>query len=217
MYSSLKLKFGVDAPVVLASILGLIFALMIGLYSPQAKAQSGNVYRESGSQSVQNVTRGVVLQLREVKVQPRQQTGYVGATAGAAVGGLLGVALGNNSGTAARNVLGILGAAIGGLGGQVAAERIGSDTAIEVLVETQGPYNQTRVIAVVQPLPAPDVQVGQSVLILNESGKNRIIPAALRSNVNPVAAVPPLYENQSHSNQQWEQSATPYVKANWQH
>lgn len=200
----------------LASLWGMfLFFLAV---SPVASAQSGNVYRLSGAQSVQSVTKGVVLGLREVKVQPRVQSAYAAATVGAALGGLIGVSLGKNSGTAARSVLGLLGAALGGVGGQAAGEHIGAETAIEVLVETQGPYNRTNVIAIVQPLPAPDIHVGQAVLILNEGGKNRVIPAAVAvAPVDPAStgSQQPLTDYQSHRPQRWEQPSSPRF-ANWQ-
>lgn len=181
MYKSLQKSFGVDAPIVLSSVLGLLFvALMMVLFPNEAKAQAGDVYRDSGAQTMQNVTRGVVLQLREVKVQPRAQSGYAGAAAGASVGGLLANRLGSNSDATTRGVLSILGAALGGIGGQVAAEHIGAETAVEILVEVQESNRQPRLMAVVQPLPAPDVQVGQMVYVLNEGGKNRVIPSAAR-------------------------------------
>lgn len=208
--------------VVLASIAKVSVLLGMFLFflavSPLASAQSGNVYRLSGAQSVQSVTKGVVLGLREVKVQPRVQSAYAGATVGAALGGLIGVSLGKNSGTAARSVLGLVGAAIGGVGGQAAGEHIGAETAIEVLVETPAPYNRTRVFAIVQPLPAPDIHVGQAVLILNEGGKNRVIPAAVA--VTPVYPAPteahqPMTQYQSQRPLRWEQASSPGF-VNWQ-
>lgn len=216
MFKSFGNYFGVDAPVVMASIIGLLFVLMIGMLPGQAAAQSGSVYGERGAQTVQQVTRGVVLQLRDVKVQPSQQAGYIGTSAGAALGGLIGVALGNNSSSAARGVLGILGATLGGVGGQAAAEHMGSGNAVEILVETQGQYNGTQVIAIVQPLPAPDVFVGQAVLVLNEGGKSRVIPAAVRS-VNPAAGqFAPQSGYEPQSNQRREQTTSSFKQVNWQ-
>lgn len=166
------------------SAIGFLLVLVLNLFTGSASAQSGGVYRESGSQSVQNATKGFVLQTREVKVQASQQAGYIGTTSGAAIGGLIGSTLGANTSPALSGILGVLGAALGGLGGKAATDLVGSDSAVEILVET----NQNQVIAIVQPLPAPDLQVGQAVWILNEGGKNRIIPAIGRQTANAAPA-----------------------------
>lgn len=194
-----------DQFVIISSAIALLFAFVITAFVTEAHAQSGNVYSNNGAQNAQNAIRGVVLQVREVKVQPKQAANTVGALSGAALGGLFGAALGRNTDSSSRAVLGLIGAGLGGLGGQSVAENIGATTAIEILVETTR-GNQTQVIAVVQPLPAPDVMPGQAVLILTQGGQNRVIPAA----VNPVAHQY-QYENQLSNQQPRVQP----MNANW--
>jgi outer membrane lipoprotein SlyB len=170
--------FGVDTPVVLATLVAmLVLAVLLVLTPMPAAAQSGNVYGEYGAQTIQSTSSGRVIGLRVVQVKPRSQSGYAGAASGAALGGLLSAMLTRNTDNqAVRAALGVVGVTVGGAMGQVAGERVGATDAMEILVEMIEQGGRARIVAVVQPLPAPLVQVGQMVLVLNQGGQTRVIP-----------------------------------------
>lgn len=154
----------------------VVFLALLFANEP-AHAQSGNVYRNSGAQAAQNVTRGVVVGTRMVETQARDSTRQVGSVIGAALGGGIASQMGNQNNYASRAVLGLIGAALGGFGGNMAAESIGNTRSVEILVQLRGRNGEDQILGVVQPLPGPDVVIGQQVLVLNERGMNRVIPA----------------------------------------
>jgi outer membrane lipoprotein SlyB len=159
----------------------VVFAMVV--FATNTFAQTGNVY--DGGQRAQSVLGGTVVSIREVTVNPSTRATQVGTATGAAFGGAVGYALAKNTkNTSARMALGILGAGLGGLGGSAVADRMGQNTAIEIVVAIPTERGNPRLMAVVQPLPAPQVGIGQAVLVLNDRGVNRIIPQA-----QPVAPI----------------------------
>lgn len=169
--------FGADAPVMIAALLCAI-AFPLLLATTPAAAQSGDVYREIGAQVRQDAQFGVVVGLREVRVQPSQFAGNAGAVAGGGLGAAVFAHLAKNADPAARAALALVGGTLGGFGGKAVTDSIGADRATEILVQlSQNGYGSSQVMAVVQPNPAPNVQVGQQVIVLNDRGQNRVIPA----------------------------------------
>lgn len=166
--------FGVDAPVMVTCLLGLV-AVALSVMAPEpAAAQSANVY--AYAQQAQTVQYGMVVDVREVTVATRQGGTQVGQVVGASLGGVIGAAMGQNAGYAGQAALGMVGAALGGLLGNNVAEKVGQERAIEIIVQVRGTYNPAQVIAVVQPFPGPNVQGGQPVAILSGNGQIRVIP-----------------------------------------
>lgn len=164
-------------------VMEILFVFGIMVMASHAHAQSGNVY--DAGQRAQTVLGGTVVSIREVQVNPSQRASQVGTATGAAMGGAIGYALARNtSNSAAKLALGILGAGLGGLGGAAVTEHVGHSTAVEIVVAIPGQRDSHRLMAVVQPLPGPQVSIGQAVLVLNDRGTNRIIPQAQPLNVN---------------------------------
>lgn len=174
-----------DCAMALVFVIGLIFF-------EHAHAQSGNVYRNSGAQVAQTVKRGTVIGVRGVAVEPRDAGKGVGSVVGATLGGLLGAKLAENGNTYAQSGAALIGAALGGLGGNLAAEKAGQNDAIEILVHLVGRNGDDQVLAVVQPLPGPDVSIGQEVLVLNDRGQNRVIPSQLPRQAPAAAPERPM-------------------------
>lgn len=162
-------------------MIGIVFLCLL---SSGAFAQSGNVYRESSVQSSSPVTRGTVLQVREVRQEIQQPTRYGGMAAGAALGGALGASLGNNASYGAQSALGLLGGILGGMGGQAVAERVGGTVALEYIVQTVATgYRPSEIVAITQPLPGPVVNAGDQVYLIQTNGMWRVIVA------NPTVAI----------------------------
>lgn len=154
---------------------GFVTALLAPL--DEANAQSGNVYSSRSVQSASPALRAVVLQSREVGVEPQQQNRYAGGAAGATIGGaVMSTVFGRNSNTA-RVGMGIVGAIFGGLAGQAVADHIGGPVAIEyiVQVEPQG-REQPRVMAITQPAPGPVIGQGARVFLVQTQGTWRVLP-----------------------------------------
>lgn len=135
-----------------------------------ASAQSGNVY--NASQLSGNVEEATVIQTRIVDVE---EVGWQERSAGTALGGALGAvianAMGSNRSTAARAVLASLGAAAGGLAGNRLANTLARAQAQEIILR----FPNGRLQVVVQPMPAQNVEAGESVLVLQQNRQTRII------------------------------------------
>jgi len=192
--------FGVDTPVVAASLFALVAMILLSLAKPAA-AQSANVY--AYGQQTQSVQYGMVLGTREVTVNnANSQTATVGTSVGAIFGGAIGAKLGENAGWQGQAALASIGAALGGLGGNRVAESSTTQRAVEVLVQLRSNYSQGQVIAVVQPLPGPNLQVGQPVAVLGNGAQTRIIPMQMEpvGNVQqPAPQQQPSYYQQQRS------------------
>lgn len=164
----------------------LIMALAVAGLSTGVLAQSANVYSAQSAQNSSQVMRAMVVQSREVKVEVTNTTRVGGATIGATLGGTLGAIVGKSN--TARTGLGIIGAVLGGLGGQAAAETLGGVKAVEYIVQVQADSRGvSQIMAITQPEPGPTLGAGDQVLLIQTSGKWRVIRAELqvRSAVDP--------------------------------
>lgn len=199
--------FGVDTPVVVASIIALFALVLLSVVKPAA-AQSANVY--AYGQQTQSVQYGMVLGTREVTVtNANSQTATIGTSVGAIFGGAIGAKLGENAGWQGQAALASIGAALGGLGGNRVAESSTTQRAVEVLVQLRGTYNPAQVIAVVQPFPGPDLQVGQAVAILGNGAQTRIIPTQMEP-VGNGQQVAPQRQPAYYQQQQQRSTATAF-------
>lgn len=156
-------------------LLAIGFAAAL-LSAPEAKAQSGNVYRIPSVQTSSPVMRAIVIQARDVEVavaaNSRTGGGAVGAILGAAVGAKLGEQSNN-----AKLALGLVGTVLGGLAGQSVTEKIGGPKAVEYILQMMdGDRVSNRVVAITQPAPAPAVEEGSSVYLIQTAGTWRVVP-----------------------------------------
>ena len=155
--------------------------LVIGLavvffVSPEAKAQSGNVYRLPSVQTSSPVLRAVVIQARDVEAEVSSTARNGGSAVGAVVGAALGAKLGDSNNT--KMALGLVGTVLGGLAGQSATEKIGGAKAVEYIVQMMdGERISDRVMAITQPAPAPTVTEGSPVYLIQTGGTWRVVPA----------------------------------------
>lgn len=145
------------------------FAFLFAALAPFAsvQGQSGNVYGQAQIRG--SVQEGVVLQTRNVMTEPQTYNQQmIGTTVGGVVGGLIGHAINRNNNS---YVGGLIGAAAGGIAGNVVASNIARTEAREILLRT----TDGGIMAVVQPLPAPEVAAGDRIAVLNQGGQLRII------------------------------------------
>ena len=156
----------------------LAIGLVVVIFAaPDAKAQSGNVYREPSVQTSSPVLRAVVIQARDVEAEVSSTARYGGSAVGAVVGAALGAKLGNHSNNA-KMALGLVGTVLGGLAGQAATEKIGGAKAVEYIVQVMDDERiSNRVIAITQPAPAPTMEEGSQVYLIQTGATWRVVPA----------------------------------------
>lgn len=174
--TTLNLKSAVSAFKNPHNIIYLIAVLVLALFASGAFAQSGSVYGGGSVQNASPVTKGIVLQIRQVTQEASQTAKYGGMAAGAALGGVVAQA-NNNQGF---GVMGVLGSLLGGLGGQAVANAVGTTSALEIIVQTEGSANrQPEVIAITQPNPGQDIREGDRVLLIQTAGAWRVIKSTV--------------------------------------
>lgn len=150
-----------------------MLAVLIVL-APLAQAQSGNVY--TYPQLRGGVDNTTVVQTRPVMVStPNWQERAVGTAVGGALGAAIGNAVSHKSRNSATRVLVTgLAAAAGGYTGNRVTQHLSQRDAQEIIV--QAPNG--RMYAVVQPSPAPHINPGDNVRVLQQGGQTRVIRAA---------------------------------------
>jgi outer membrane lipoprotein SlyB len=145
-------------PILLIGLVGL------GACAPQ---RTNTVYSAAAIGRDAQVTRGVIVGMREVQVAGRPLG--IGGTAGAAAGGVAGSFIG---GDVRSNILGAIGGAIvGGLVGSAVEGQVNRGMATEFLIQEEG----AGVIAVVQS-NEDRFGVGERVLILR-GDRTRLVRA----------------------------------------
>ena len=155
-------------------VINMLAVLTLVLFASGAFAQSGSVYGQTYVQSSSPVTRGTVIQVREVKQEASQNARYAGMTAGGALGAVA-TTMGNNS-SGVQTALGVLGAVLGGVGGQYVANAVAGSVAYEYIVQTEASaYRPAEVIAIVQPDPGPQINSGEQVFLIQTNGTWRVI------------------------------------------
>lgn len=153
-------------------LLTTILALTTVVTSISVNAQdySGYKYNGNTAQTMQNVTIGHVIAMREVTVDATTQVGqFTGAGLGGALGGILGSTLGKNGAT--RSAATVVLAAAGAIGGNYAAQAIAREQAYEYIIKLE----DGRTVAITQSYESNNnILVGDDVRILN-SGKVRVV------------------------------------------
>jgi len=168
-----------DRALLAVAILSLV---VITLFSPGARAQSGNVYSGNQSQMLGTVQEGIVLQAGIKTVSGGNTTNMVGSGVGAALGGLV---LGGNQNLdwQARSAAMLLGGVLGGVVGNKVTERISERQAQELVIGLKNPQTGsiTTVVTIVQPEPFEALGVNEKVLVLNNGGTFRVIKQSFDS------------------------------------
>jgi len=144
--------------------------LVISLFGGCTKNISSNEYSEAEAGSVKQTYRGIVLNVRTVKVQGGDslQDNTMGLVGGGLGGALLGSQFGKGRGSV---VGGVLGAAAGALGGSMLEKKLKEQDGVEYTVEISG----GRVMTIVQG-PEPRLQAGQAVLVMvGDKGRSRVV------------------------------------------
>lgn len=155
-----------------------IYMIAVGVvlgFASGAFAQSGSVYSERGSQQASEVIRAVILQTREVLVEPQNTARYAGGVVGAAIGGGLGAMLGRKD-SRASTVLGLVGATLGGVAGDRAAQSWAATKSVEYIVQTHSDQRvPPRRLAITQPEPGPVLVAGDHVYLIQTGGTWRVV------------------------------------------
>jgi len=153
----------------LTSILALTVALT-SVSEASAQDYSGYKYNGNTAQTMQNVTLGRVIAMREVSVDATTQVGqYTGAGLGAVLGGILGSTMGKNGAT--RSAATVALGAVGAIGGNYAAQAIAREQAYEYIIR----LDDGRTVAVTQSYESNNnILVNDEVRILN-GGKVRLV------------------------------------------
>jgi outer membrane lipoprotein SlyB len=168
-----------SAPVVMRLIwvleaISLVFVMSL-LAMESAHAQAGNIYAPQQAQVAGDVTEAQVLQVFLREVQPSNQA----RAAGAAVGGVLGLALASRAGNRDnRFAVNTVGTVVGGLLGERAASTVASSQAQEIILRLQShgqQRQQARTLIIVQPTPFEAVSPGEWVYVTVVNGAYRVI------------------------------------------
>lgn len=153
-------------------VFALVFVLSL-VFSEKAHAQSGNIYAPQQAQVAGDVMEGDVLQVSVKDVESNTEMRAVGA----AVGGVLGLALASRSGTVQnRFAVNTVGSVLGGLLGERATSKFATSRAQEIIlrVQPQGGM-QPRTMVIVQPAPFEAVSAGDKVFVTLVNGAWRVI------------------------------------------
>ena len=150
-----------------SQLFGLLCVLLL---ANCAKNISSNEYSEEEAGAVKQTYRGIILNVRSVKVQggDRLQDNTLGLVGG----GIGGAVIGSQFGKGRGQTLGTLaGAAAGALGGAFLEKKLKEQDGIEYTVE----LSSGRIMTVVQG-PEPRLQSGQAVLVMvGDKGRSRVV------------------------------------------
>ncbi len=148
----------------------LLSTLLIASNVVMANDYASSTYNGNSAQTMQDVTMGKVVAMRDVTIDGTSEIGqFAGSGLGAAIGGILGNALGNNNTTKALGTI-VIGAA-GGVAGNYATKAINRERAYEYIIR----LDNGRDVAVTQSLEnITNIYVGDRVRIL-QSGKVRVV------------------------------------------
>ena len=121
-------------------------------------------YERSQARTVQEVQMGVVVAVRNVKIEGTKTP--IGTVAGAAVGGVAGSGIGGGNG---QIVGAVLGAVLGGVAGSAVEEKVTSQTGLEITVK----LDSGRTFAITQGADQ-QFRVGDRVRVLTGGGTTRV-------------------------------------------
>ncbi|MFM2319094.1 MAG: hypothetical protein RLZZ215_1715 [Pseudomonadota bacterium] len=137
----------------------------VSLASCSAPAPSSNVYSTTQAGTLQEVQFGTVVAVRSVSIQ--QNSSETGQVAGGIIGGVAGSDLGQGKGQVVGSVAGaVAGGAIGSLIDRATEVKPG----LEITVKLQN----DKIVALAQ-IADEIFQVGDSVKILTNNGKSRVV------------------------------------------
>ncbi|MEF7614931.1 hypothetical protein V4F39_13490 [Aquincola sp. MAHUQ-54] len=148
----------------LAGVTALTLAALVAACS----TTSPDVVQRGDAQRLSQVQDGVVLSVRQVRVDGSQSGG--GGVTGAVVGGALGAS--RSHGTEAA-VIGVIGAVAGAVIGNTIERTATREDAYEILVQL--PSGERR--AIVQARGNETLQAGDPVILVTTSGKTRVTRA----------------------------------------
>jgi len=129
---------------------------------------SPDVIKRDDAQRMSNVLDGVVISTRPVTVEGSQSG--VGAAAGGVVGGVAGSNVGSGKGAV---VGGTVGAVAGGVAGNAIERQVTREDAVEIIVQLKSGERR----AIVQARGSDVIKPGDSVIIITENGRARVIKA----------------------------------------
>lgn len=144
--------------------------LCVLLLANCAKNISSSEYSEAEVGAVKQTYRGIILNVRPVKVQGGDS--LQDNTLGLMGGGVGGAVVGSQFGKGKGQVVGtLLGAAAGALGGAFLEKKLKEQDGIEYTVE----LSSGRIMTIVQG-PEPRLQPGQAVLVMvGDKGRSRVV------------------------------------------
>jgi outer membrane lipoprotein SlyB len=148
--------------------------LIIGAALSACSTTSPDVVKREDANRMATVLDGVVLSVRQVRVEGSQSG--VGAVAGGAVGAIGGSSIG---GRRDSRVGGVLGAVAGAVVGNAVERMATREDAVEILVQLPGGERR----AIVQAQGSEVLQAGDAVIIVTQGGRVRVTRS-------PVAAGP---------------------------
>lgn len=144
----------------------LILAMIATLSLVGCASNVGSTdYSTGQARSVQEVSYGVVTNVRQVTIQGNNNL-PIGGLAGAAAGGVAGSEVGGGNG---QIVGAVLGAVLGGLGGNALQQQVSSQKGLEITVKLDSGH----IIAVTQGADVP-FYPGDRVQILSGNGVTRV-------------------------------------------
>ena len=146
------------------TLIALLLAAALGACS----TTSPDVVKRDDANRMATVLDGVVLSVRQVRVDGSQSG--VGAVAGGAVGAIGGSSIG---GRRDSKVGGVLGAVAGAVVGNAVERMATREEAVEILVQLAGGERR----AIVQAQGGDGLQAGDAVIIVTQGGRVRVTRA----------------------------------------
>ncbi len=142
-------------------ILTSLFVLLANV--AQAQDYSGLKYKGAAAQSMQSVSEGTIVDMRQVTIDGTTQLSqYGGAGIGGVLGGILGNAIGGNN-SYGRTAATVAGGAIGAVGGNYIAQAFNRENAYEYIIR----LDDGRVTAITQSYESVNnIIVGDRVRII---------------------------------------------------
>ena len=158
----------------------LITVAVLGALSA-CSTTSPDVISRDDAQRLSTVQDATVLSVRSVKVEGTQSG--VGAAAGAVAGGVAGSTVGGHR---EGIVVGALGAVVGGVIGNVTERATTREEAVEILLQLKNGERRS----IVQAKGNETLNPGDAVLLVNSSGKTRVIRAQGAAPIAVPASAP---------------------------
>ena len=113
----------------------LVAAILLACFNAQAGDLSGSGYSQQGVRQQGTATKGEIIDVRKVNIDPSNTASNVGKTAGAVIGGAAGAGMAGDN-TFAKIAAGTLGGLLGGVVGDTVTEKTANQGGVEVIVVT---------------------------------------------------------------------------------